>query len=333
MVATVASVAVLGATASCGTNPDGDQPTAGTWPGGDAVSVADDAATLGKNMSGLSFGRSGVLWAVKNDPATLYRLVSSGDKWTPDRAEGWKSGKRLHYANGGGNPDSEGVTSTADGLFVSTEGGNDDSGNRQKILRFDGSSRAKALTATAEWDLTGDLPDSPDNKGIEGIGWIPDTYLRAHHFHDDHADSVYDPADYPDHGSGLYLVGLESNGTVYAYALDQNGSDYTRVASARSGLESLMGLEFDPGTGHLWAVCDDTCDGRSVTLDIGAKGRLDVTAEYDRPSGMPDYNNEGIAIASRGTCANGDRQVLWSDDDNDDDHALRSGTLPCSGVR
>ena len=34
------------------------------------------------------------------------------------------------------------------------------------------------------------------------------------------AARVYNPADYPNHGDGLFFVGLEGNGTVYVYALN-----------------------------------------------------------------------------------------------------------------
>ena len=34
----------------------------------------------------------------------------------------------------------------------------------------------------------------------------------------------YDPSDYPGHGTGLFFVGLEATGGVYAFALDLNGS-------------------------------------------------------------------------------------------------------------
>ncbi len=45
---------------------------------------------------------------------------------------------------------------------------------------------------------------------------------------------------------------------------------------------------------------------------------------------MPDYNNEGFAIAPQSTCTAGHKPVIWSDDANDDDHALRAGTLNCT---
>lgn len=304
-----------------------DRSADAAWPGGADVGTVDDENVFGKNLSGLSFGGAGVLWAIDNGPGTLYRLVPSGTKWTP--AEGWESGRSLHYGDGDGDPDTEGVVATQDGLFASVERDNDnDDTSKQEILRFDGSSSADELDATGEWDLTADLPSSDPNSGIEGISWLPDSYLTAHGFRDEHTGAAYDPAAYPDHGTGLYVVGLESTGDVYAYALDQNGGGVTRVATMSTGFRAVMDLEFEAGTGRLWAVCDDTCDGRAATLEVDGQGKLAVTGVYERPSGMSNLNNEGFAIAP--DCTSGSRNVVWSDDDNDDDHALRGGTLSCS---
>lgn len=303
---------------------------AADWPGGSDVRVADDEDVFGKNLSGLSFDGAGAVWAVRNGPGTLYRLVPDGANWTP--AAGWSEGKQLRYPGGDGDPDAEGVVATPDGVFASTERDNDDGDtSKQEILRFDGGSSAGELAATGEWDLTADLPGSDPNEGIEAISWVPDSVLTAHGFRDAHTGAAYDPATYPGHGTGLYVVGLESTGGVYVYALDLGGSGYTRVASADTGLDAVMDLEFESSTGHLWGVCDDTCDGHSVTMDVDGSGALAVSAEYDRPGGMDNLNNEGFAIAPQAACGSGGKLVLWSDDDNDDGHALRAGTLPCSG--
>ncbi|MFE0028751.1 hypothetical protein [Amycolatopsis sp. NPDC059021] len=300
-----------------------------TWPGAAQVAVADGSNVFGSNLSGLSFQSPSVLWAVKNGPGTLYRLVPDGKKWRPDPSGGWAKGKQLRYQDGSGDPDAEGVVVTPEGVFAATERDNDNGDeSRMQVLRFDPASSASTLNATAEWDLTKDLPSVSPNKGLEGISWVPDSFLTAHKFRDEHTKAAYDPAKYPGHGGGLYFVGLEDNGTIYAYALGQNGS-YTRVATITSGLPAVMDLEFEPSTGHLWAVCDDNCDGRSTTLDITAQGKFAVGATYDRPSGMSNYNNEGFAIAPQEACASGRKPVVWSDDDNDGGHALRSSTLPC----
>jgi hypothetical protein len=296
----------------------------GAWPGDAAVTEADESDVFGKNLSGLSFGGPDLLWAVKNGPGTLYRLQQDGDVWAPDG-----DGQSLHYPGGDGDPDAEGVVATADGVFAATERDNDNKDDSlQEILRFDPSSSSDSLDATGEWNLTSDLPESDANTGIEGIAWVPDSYLVGHGFHDQNTGATYDPSAYPNHGDGLYLVGLESDGGVYAYALDLTGTGYTRVATVRTGLPAVMDLEFDPAAEHLWAECDDTCDGQSQVLGIDGQGAFAVAATYDRPGEMPNYNNEGFAIAPQ--CADGRRTVFWSDDDNDDDHALRSGTLSCT---
>ncbi|MGW3629373.1 lamin tail domain-containing protein [Streptomyces sp. NPDC005122] len=325
---TTTTASTKGAANACGTTGGGGGTT---WPGGAAVTVADGSNVFGENLSGLSFESEGVLWAVDNGPGRLYRLVPNGATWRPDPAGGWGSGKALHYAGGSGDPDAEGVVVTPDGMFVATERDNGNSSTSMpKILRFDASSTASSLNATAEWNLTSDLPSLPANAGPEGISWIPDTFLTAHGFRDEHTGAAYDPAGYPGHGSGLFFAGVEDNGTVYAYALNQSGGGYTRIATVTSGLPGVMDLEFEPATGHLWAACDDTCQGRTSTLDINAQGKFAVTHTYDRPTGMANYNNEGFAIAPQTACVGGHKPVLWSDDTNDGGHALRAGTLNCT---
>jgi hypothetical protein len=298
---------------------------ASTWPGGSAVAVADGSNVFGTNLSGLSFQSATVVWAVKNGPGTIYKVVPNGSIWQPSPS----SGKPLHYSNGEGDPDAEGVVSTPDGLVVSTERDNsNDNESMLKVLRFDPDSTASSLNATAEWDLTSDLPDVDPNGGLEAISWIPDTFLTAHAFRDEHTGAAYNPATYANHGTGLYFVGLEDNATIYAYALNQTSTSYTRVATITTGFSGLMDLEFDPSTGHLWAECDNTCSGQTKTLDLNTQGKFAVTATYSRPSGMSNLNNEGFALSP--TCTSGRKAVLWSDDGNTSKHALRTGTLNCT---
>ena len=91
--------------------------------------MADDANVFGGNLSGLTYQPSGtdapgVLWAVRNGPSTLFRLLYDGTKWTPDTANGWTDGKQLFYTNGAGVPDAEGVTLAGgdpNGIYMSTE--------------------------------------------------------------------------------------------------------------------------------------------------------------------------------------------------------------------
>jgi hypothetical protein len=316
------------------------------WPGGSEIALADGVDVFGPNLSGLTYEPSGtnargVVWAVRNKPSTLFRLVWNGTTWAPDTANGWGAGKQLLYPDGGGVPDAEGVTPAGDAnaLYVSTErndvaAGNVDDISRPSVLRFDVSSPAATLTATREWALASDLPGLAANKGLEAVAWVPDAVLVAKGFWDEATGADYAPATYPGHGSGLFFVGVEASGQVIAYALDQATGAFTRVATIASGFPTIMDLHFEAETSRLWAVCDDTCDGRSAWLEIAQSGAHDgrfvPTSTVARPAGMPNLNNEGFTTAPQAECLNGRKPAFWADDSNTGGHALRSGTLTCT---
>ncbi|MFD9699059.1 esterase-like activity of phytase family protein [Lentzea sp. NPDC059081] len=282
---------------------------ASAWPGDSAIRTADGSNVFGKNLSGLSFESANTLWAVKNSPATLYRLTPSGSAWQIAQS------RALSFADGQGDPDAEGVVSTPDGLFVVSERDNDDEDvSAPTVLKYGTQS-----TAEQQWALPG-MPETDPNEGPEGIAWVPDTFLTAQSFKDD-TGKLYNPADYANHGSGLVAVGLEATGEIYLYALQSTAK---LIAKFASGQKQVMELEFD-GT-RLWATCDDHCGGRATTFTISG-GKFKLTNTYDRPSKLPNLNLEGFAISP--SCINGKRTAIWSDDDNTDKHALRSGTLDC----
>jgi len=345
----VQTASTKGAANSCGapgtttttTPPAGLLP----WPGDAAVQTADNLNVFGGNLSGLVYEPSGtaakgVIWGARNGPGALFRLVFDGanNVWVPDTSNGWGAGKLLRYPNGTGDPDAEGVTlggpTAASGIYVSTERNNAaNSVSRNAILRFDAGAAGSTLTATNEWDLTADLPVTGANLGMEAITFIPDSYLVAHGFLDESKHHTYAPAEYPDHAGGLFFVGLEANGTIYAYALDHVGGGFTRVATIASGFPAVMDLQLDRDLGDLWAVCDDTCLGRHAVLRISpTTGAFAGVAMFDRPGGMPNLNNEGFAIAPAAECVADRKPVFWADDSETGGHALRTGNLPCSAV-
>ena len=91
-----------------------------------------------------------------------------------------------------------------------------------------------------------------------------------------------------------------------------------------------MELEYEPETTHLWALCDDNCNGRSVTLDIAPNGKFAVTKTYARPAGMDNFNNEGFAIAPQAECVGGFKPTFYAEDSDANLHALRGGTIKCT---
>ena len=189
--------------------------------------------------------------------------------------------------------------------------------------------RAGPLTATREWDLTAPLPVTGPNTGIEAVTFVPDSYLVAAGLVDVTTGAAYDPARYPDHAGGLFFVGVEATGGVYAFELDHADGSATLITSFASGFPGVMALEFDAETETLWALCDDTCLGRSSTFRVGTTGIYELVRSWERPAGMPNLNNEGFAIAPLAECAGGVRPVFWSDDADTGGNSLRIGTVAC----
>ncbi|MGD8165586.1 lamin tail domain-containing protein [Herbiconiux sp. P16] len=312
------------------------------WPGSQDWKVSDNECQFvtpisGQDVSGLDIDPSDpdVMWAAKNK-SSVYRLVKSGDKWVPDTANGWAAGKAIVFPSGSGQPDSEGITVGPDGfLYVTTERDNAVSGvPLESVLRFDPNAAGATLQPTTQWVLTADLADAinPDkadsNLGFEGITWVPDSYLTSNAFVDQSTGSAYDPADYPLHGTGLYFTALEKNGHLYAYALNSDGT-FHRVAAIDTGLPMIQDTQWDPDAQRVWAVADNTSAGSTTLLKIDADGAFAVDRVYDRPTGLPDYNLEGFAVAPNSTCVDGVKEVIRSDDGNNGGHSLWSGTISC----
>ncbi len=314
------------------------------WPG-DAAIVNGDAggAQFAGNMSGLTYQPlaglpTGVIWAVRNGPGTLFRLTFINGLWTPSATRTWIGGKPLRYPNGTGDVDAEGVVAVGNAVYVAAERNNAaNSVSRNSILRYDiTQENATALVATHEWNITADIPSNGANLGLEAITRVPDAYLVARGFFDESKGRAYTPADYPNHEGALYFVGVEASGNVHAYALDHVSGGFTRVATFNSGFTNVMELAFDTELNQLWSICDNTCNGRSSVLRIDQQtgsatvGRFVVTNRFERPTGMPDLNNEGFTFAPLAECVNGRRMALWADDGETGGVALRRGTLSCS---
>ncbi len=309
--------------------------TAEPWPGGPDETVLDAEGTFSGDLSGLDWQSSatatggGVVWAVQNGDGLLYRLVSDGSGgWAPSNA----AGSRLRYADGSGTPDAEGVTVTSDdpgAVYVSTERDNAVKGtSRPSVLRYAPTTGSEStLRATAEWDLAADFPGLGANAGLEGVTWVPDSWLTGHGFRDEHTGGVYAPASYPGHGGGLFLVGVEGTASVYAYALMADGSSQ-RVATIASPFSLVAEVQFDPELDALWVVCDEACSGRTARYEV-TDGAFSLAHVYEAPAGADRaLANEGFTISD--VCTDGHRATFYADDADTDGASLRTGTLPCT---
>ncbi|WP_396289473.1 lamin tail domain-containing protein [Curtobacterium sp. KT1] len=309
--------------------------TAEPWPGGPDETVLDDEDTFTGDLSGIDWttskrSRDGQLWAVQNGDGLLYHLTSDGQGgWAPSSA----AGTDLRYADGTGTPDAEGVTVTSDdpgAVYVSTERDNDVSKtSRPSVLRYattDGSE--STLRATDEWNLAADFPGLGANAGLEGVTWIPDTWLTAHGFADEHTGAAYAPSSYAGHGEGLFFVGVEGTASVYAYALMADGS-FQRVATIGTPFAVVADVQFDPTLDALWVVCDDACAGRTTLYEL-TNGAFTAAKVFEAPSNADrTLANEGFAVS--GVCTDGERATFYADDNDTDGFSLRTGTYPCEG--
>ncbi|WP_144760367.1 lamin tail domain-containing protein [Curtobacterium sp. 9128] len=307
--------------------------TAEAWPGSPDETALDAEDTFSVDLSGLDWQSSstapggGVLWGVQNGDGLLYRIVSDGrGGWAPANT----AGTELHYADGSGTPDAEGVTVTGDdpgAVYVSTERDNDvSSTSRPAVLRFatqDGSE--SALDATDEWDLAADFPGLGANAGLEGVTWIPDSWLTAQGFVDEHTGAAYAPSSYPGHGAGLFFVGVEGTASTYGYALMDDGS-FQRVATIASPFAVVAEVQFDPTLDALWVVCDDACSGRTALYTI-QDGVFTLDTVYEAPANADRaLANEGFAITDGSV--DGVRRTFYADDNDTDGSSLRAGTFP-----
>jgi hypothetical protein len=309
------------------------------WPGGSSVSVADASNAFGGgDVSGLAYEGSGstapgTLWVVQNGTGMLFKTVKTGGSWAPSAS--WT----LRYPDGLGKPDAEGVTITdagsAGGVYVATErDGNNNGVSRPAILRYLPTGAGGDLTAANEWNLTSDLPGLGANYSLEAVAWVPDSYLTQRGLKKDD-DSPYNPAAFPNHGSGLFFVAVEQTGEVIGYALNHSDNSFTRVVTVPKFLSTVTDLVWDPVDSQLWAECDNNCGGRTAELYVENaagpdQGRILVDTVQERPTGMANLNNEGFALASRTECVGGVRPVFWADDGNTGGNSLRVGTLNCT---
>jgi hypothetical protein len=209
--------------------------------------------------------------------------------------------------------------------------------SRQSILRYELGTTKGVLDATHEWVLTADLPTAEPNRGLEGIAWIPDTYLVERGFFDEHTQARYDPASYPDHGAGIFLVGRDDTGMVCGYALDHKAGGFVRLATFSSGLPRSVDLSFDHDTGTVWSLGSRDCGGTMALLDIdvdtdpasATRGRFTLRATVPPPKALSDMNNEGIALAPFSDCNANRRAFFWADDSASGGYALRRGSTTC----
>ncbi|WGX95447.1 lamin tail domain-containing protein [Nocardioides sp. L-11A] len=301
------------------------------WPGPAEITTVDEENGFGDgdgngegDVSGAAFDPAdpSILWVVQNKN-TLHKLRKVGGTYVA--VDGWDGGKRLHFASGTGAVDSEGVTVGPDGsIYVTSERDNDNKNvSANKIERYDVSAVTPAttdLTAVDEWDVNSFVTTGA-NLGLEGITYLPDSFLVAAGWRAN--GSAYTAAAYPT--PGLFVTAVEATGDLHFFSLAA-GAQPIEVKVESSGFPFAMDTAFDPDRQALWALCDDTCGGVANLLKVEG-GDFVVKRSLARPAGMPNLNNEGMAIKPLRTAVDNKVEVVWTDDGDTDGFSLREGHL------
>ncbi|HXH35968.1 MAG TPA: lamin tail domain-containing protein [Plantibacter sp.] len=309
----------------------------GAWPGSPDVTVIDDAPMFLEDSSGLDTqvtDEGAFLWAVDNGTGSFWKLAIAADG-SISFADGWEDGKRARFQKDASNPsaagpDTEGITVDGDGaVYLGVERDNSVKGETfNAVLKMDPNAAGPDVVASQEWDLTALLPTVGANLGVEAVEWVADGDLAGKLF-DDSTKTTYDPADYAGHGDGLFFVGVEDTGGVYAFALNADGSAQL-VSTIDPGLPAVMALDYDTTLGVLWAMCDDGCAGTGAQITLNGTSQPGA-AHVARPAGLPDINNEGFATLPASQSIDGQRAAFWFAD-GFASQALRQGSLPGASV-
>ncbi len=252
------------------------------------------------------------LWAVDNGTATIWKM-NIDEKGIPTFAKGFEKGKKVVFikdkdATNPASPDAEGITLDGNGnvyLAVERDNGNK-AVNKNMILQVSPNVEAEKLIPNVEWDVT-DIIDNArkergvtnykvqNNYGIETIEWIPNSKLAGKLF-DQNTNDVYNPANYTSISNGLFFTGLEDDGYIYVFALEENGNK-TLITQIDSGMGMVMGLDYDEKENRLWALSDNGRDNTLATITLNGTKNPDVTYHLPPASLNLKENNEGFAIS------------------------------------
>ena len=286
-----------------------------SWPGDQSVRTFDNTSTFYSNSSGLDFA-NGKLYVCDNGDAAVW-VLDVAKNGTMTMSSLTSSGpKNISYKDGSGRPDAEGIAVDGDGyIYLAAERDNSVSGSRNTILKVNINTSGTNIPAIQEWDLNSTLPSVGSNKGIESIEFVPFDELEGKLF-DTSKNAALKSSDYPNAvAGGVFFVGLEKNGHVYAYILYSNGS-FTQIADLDPGMGKVMSLHYDADDDMLWAKADDGCSNTSALLVFNGTQNPDVTF-VNPPSGLDStLNYEGFAIASADYAVNGKRPVYFLRDDS-----------------
>ena len=286
------------------------------WPGIDEVKVLDETSIFDlKDLSGLD-NHDGWIYGVNNKEGRFIIFKVENDQviFAPGFDNKGKAVKFIKDANDpkAAGPDSEGITVDNKGrVYLAVERDNGDKNvNKNMILQVaDPFKDAKEMVADREWNITKLLPDVGANLGIETIEWVSFDNINGL-LYDQKNNKALDKKDYPNaYADGVFFVGMEANGHVYALILEENGNAEV-ISDIKTGLGGVMSMDFDTENNVLWANADNDYNNIHNIIQFNGSNNpkiVHVTAPKDMNI---DLNNEGFMIDPK-VSSEGLRSTYW----------------------
>lgn len=272
------------------------------WPGIDEVKVLDETSIFDlKDLSGLD-SHDGWTYGVNNKEGrfVIFKVVNDQVIFAPGFDNKGKAVKFIKDANNPKaiGPDSEGITVDSKGrVYLAIERDNGEKNiNKNMILQVaDPFKDKKEMLADKEWNITNLLPDVDANLGIETIEWVSFDNLNGL-LYDQKNNKALDKNDYPNaYANGIFFVGLEANGHVYALVLEEDGKAEV-ISEIETGLGGVMSMDFDLENNVLWANADNDYNNIHNIIQFNGS-KIPKIVHVKAPKDMNiDLNNEGFMI-------------------------------------
>lgn len=272
------------------------------WPGIDEVKVLDETSIFDlKDLSGLD-SHDGWIYGVNNKEGrfVIFKVVNDQVIFAPGFDNKGKAVKFIKDANNPKaiGPDSEGITVDSKGrVYLAIERDNGEKNiNKNMILQVaDPFKDKKEMLADKEWNITNLLPDVGANLGIETIEWVSFDNINGL-LYDQKNNKALDKNDYPNaYANGIFFVGLEANGHVYALVLEEDGKAEV-ISEIETGLGGVMSMDFDLANNVLWANADNDYNNIHNIIQFNGS-KIPKIVHVTAPKDMNiDLNNEGFMI-------------------------------------
>ena len=272
------------------------------WPGIDEVKVLDETSIFDlKDLSGLD-SHDGWTYGVNNKEGrfVIFKVVNDQVIFAPGFDNKGKAVKFIKDANNPKaiGPDSEGITVDSKGrVYLAVERDNGEKNiNKNMILQVaDPFKDKKEMLADKEWNITNLLPDVGANLGIETIEWVSFDNINGL-LYDQKNNKALDKNDYPNaYANGIFFVGLEANGHVYALVLEEDGKAEV-ISEIETGLGGVMSMDFDLENNVLWANADNDYNNIHNIIQFNGS-KIPKIVHVTAPKDMNiDLNNEGFMI-------------------------------------